>query len=178
MVRYARRRSRGLSARDLINGIVVIALLLLAARFAERRETRDFSGLAVVVDGDSLELLGERIRLVGIDAPELAQTCRSLSGEAPCGEMAAAHLDRLIGAQTIVCRSRGRDQYGRALGRCRAGEFDLAESMTRDGWALSEHEYERAEASARQEKRGLWSMEFEQPAQWRARQEDGGRQSD
>jgi endonuclease YncB( thermonuclease family) len=120
-----------------------------------------------VADGDSLELDGVRIRLLGVDAPELAQSCR-LGGEPhPCGREAREHLLHLIAARPVTCSSTDTDRYGRRLGRCRAGETDLNAEMVRSGWAVAYGAYAREEADARAHGRGLWSGDFVWPEEFR-----------
>lgn len=129
---------------------------------AERHE----GGLRIV-DGDSLELGGVRIRLAGIDAPELDQRCE-LEGQAhPCGREAREHLVHLVAGRPVTCSSRDDDRYGRRLGRCRAGDTDLNAEMVRTGWAVAYGGYAREEAEARAHGRGLWSGAFTWPQDFR-----------
>jgi endonuclease YncB( thermonuclease family) len=120
---------------------------------------------------------GEKLRLQGIDAPEMAQTCEAHGRPVACGKLAAEHLKEVIGSRPLDCAIEGKDRYGRGLARCRAGDRDVAETMTRDGWALSDRRYSDgryhgAEAAARAGRRGLWTMKFEDPAEWRARRRE------
>lgn len=84
-----------------------------------------------------------------------------------CGRNATAELRRLIGNQTVTCTADGRDQYDRILAFCKAGETDLNRTMVEQGWAVSYGLYQREEAQARKNKRGLWAGEFERPGKWR-----------
>ncbi len=149
----------------------------LGARGRDKRPDRDIAGAARVVDGDTLEVSGEKLRLQGIDAPEMAQTCEAHGRPVACGKLAAEHLKGVIGSRPLDCAIEGKDRYGRGLARCRAGDRDVAETMTRDGWALSDRRYSDgryhgAEAAARAGRRGLWTMKFEDPAEWRARRRE------
>ena len=71
-----------------------------------------------VIDGDTLHVDGKKIRLTGIDAPELSQTCRDAQArEWPCGQAAKARLIELVSRGEVACSARGRDRYGRTLAR-------------------------------------------------------------
>ncbi|MEZ0213884.1 MAG: thermonuclease family protein [Xanthobacteraceae bacterium] len=131
-------------------------------------------GQASVIDGDTLEIHGERIRLEGIDAPESRQTCQLRAGGATvrCGQQAALFLADLIGRKTVTCAPNGRDRYRRVLAHCSISEGDLGGLLVRAGWALSfvrySREYEADEDLARAAEDGLWSMTFVPPWEWRA----------
>lgn len=131
-------------------------------------------GRAHVADGDSVAIAGTRLRLVGIDAPELAQSCRDAAGRAfACGETAKARLAGLIDGRPIDCRWQRRDKYGRGLATCRVGGLDLGAAMVRDGWAIAYGGHEAEEAEARRARRGLWAGDFEAPEDFRRRERGG-----
>jgi len=137
----------------------------------------DVRGPARVVDGDTLEVAGERIRLFGIDAPERDQDC-GLPGERwHCGIWAGEELTRLIGGRNVTCTGIENDRYGRLVARCRAGQGDLAEAMVLGGAALAyrqySHDYIRSERVARSTSRGMWrdgEAGFDAPSAYRAEQ--------
>jgi endonuclease YncB( thermonuclease family) len=63
------------------------------------------TGSPRVIDGDTIELAGERIRLHGIDAPEMKQTCRTRAGKVQhCGRLAKQDLERIVRGQDIKCK--------------------------------------------------------------------------
>jgi len=124
-------------------------------------------GTVRVADGDSLVLAGERIRLQGIDAPELAQSCTRAGADYPCGREARAALARLVAGHAVACESRRRDRYERLLATCTAAGVELNRAMVEAGWAVSYGDYRAAEAAARQAGRGLWAGPFERPQDWR-----------
>ena len=132
------------------------------------------SGRATAIDGDTLEIGGERVRLEGIDAPEAAQTCgRKWIGRWDCGRAATAVLKRLVDRRRIDCESMGRDKYGRVLGLCTADGRDINGEMVRSGhaWAFVKYStrYQALESEAREAKVGIWQGEA-QPA-WVYREE-------
>jgi endonuclease YncB( thermonuclease family) len=119
------------------------------------------SGTARVLDGDTIDIGGIRVRLEGIDAPELGQTCSARDGISwSCGAAAANHLERLVGTRTVLCASTGHDKYGRTLGICRAGGLEINAEMVRTGlaWAFVKYStiYVSAEAEARKTGAGIW----------------------
>lgn len=125
-----------------------------------------------VADGDSLELDGVRVRLIGIDAPETDQTCVLAGRSHPCGREARDYLLHLIAGRDVACAWSREDRYGRLLGRCRAGDTDLNAAMVRNGWAVAYGGYEAEEADARAHRRGLWAGEFTWPEDFRREARD------
>lgn len=147
---------------------VAAALGIGVALFQPNSTTERIIGPAGVVDGDSLEVQGKKIRLIGVDAPELHQDCGRTTGPYPCGEEARRHLIKLIGSSPLVCESRRLDKYGRSLAQCSARGLDLNRQLVLDGWAVSYgRAYEAEEAQARGQYVGLWSGGFERPTDWR-----------
>ncbi len=147
----------------------------MAARSKPPAQTGDaIEGRARVVDGDSLEIGGERIRLFGIDAPEGRQDCRDAQGRNfRCGDEARRALADMIGGRPVACTPVG-ESHDRAVSVCRAGGRDLSEAMVREGYAVelprhSRGRYRAAEREARDGRRGLWAGTFERPADWRQR---------
>lgn len=146
--------------------VLIAGMALVAARF-EHFAGADISGQVRVVDGDSLALGKQRLRLKGIDAPELKQRCHKDGYEYGCGLVAASFLAELIGRQIVDCKGEGIDRYGRDLVRCRAGSVDLNAAMVRSGHAIAYGDYELAEAEARSARAGLWAGDFQRPNEWR-----------
>ena len=133
------------------------------------------TGSVQVVDGDSLRRGDTDIRLYGIDAPEYRQSCRDKHGtEYSCGKQSANALRRLVKGQEVSCSSIETDRYGRAVAVCKVGDLEINGEMVRLGWAVaySRHSpsYVRAEAEAKNAKRGIWAGTFETPEDYRARQ--------
>lgn len=135
----------------------------------------EFSGTASVIDGDTLDIRGNRIRLYGVDAPESAQSCRNASGaEYRCGQQVALKLSDFINRRPVVCQSRGTDRYGRTVAVCKVGGVDLNEWLVREGLAIAYRQYSTdyvaAEQDAKTKKRGIWAGTFEMPADFRRKQ--------
>jgi endonuclease YncB( thermonuclease family) len=130
-----------------------------------------FAGRAYVIDGDTIDVAGHRVRLFGIDAPESAQRCERNGFAYACGETARRQLQAIIGANEVACRVRDTDRYQRAVANCAAGGADLGEAMVRSGWALAYRQYAsdyvQAEAEARRQGIGLWAGRFDAPWDWR-----------
>ena len=118
-------------------------------------------GVARVLDGDTIEISGQRVRLEGIDAPEGSQACaRAGGGTWRCGQEASNALQKLIGRQSVRCENRGSDSYGRVLGICFVGATDINAEMVRRGFAWAFVKYSRTyvaeEAEARSQGAGIW----------------------
>ena len=127
-----------------------------------------------VVDGDTIHLEGQKIRLLGIDAPEMKQFCRNAKGEKwNCGILARDMLAGMLGARAeVTCILTGRDKYKRFLGRCFAGDasgLDVQRALVRGGFAVAEYtkDYIRDEARAKAKKYGIWAGTFLRPKDYR-----------
>ena len=129
------------------------------------------------VDGDTLSAQSDgkaqRIRLAGIDAPELRQTCRDANGrDWSCGAAARLRLSALVAQGGVACTPRGEDRYGRLLATCSTGAVaDLGAALVRDGSAVNSgrytSDYAAAESEARAARRGVWQGTFDNPEDWR-----------
>jgi endonuclease YncB( thermonuclease family) len=116
-----------------------------------------------VVDGDTFDLDGTRIRINGIDAPEFGQKC----GSWECGKAAAAKLADLLRSGAVRCKVHGADGYGRSIATCTSGNRDIGAEMVATGyaWAFVKYSdaYEDQQDLARKAGLGIWS-EPSQPA--------------
>jgi len=136
---------------------------------------RTLEGRAQVTDGDTIRIGETRIRIKGIDAPELEQRCSRAGRSYACGEAARRVLIDLVSAKTVRCRAAGRDRYQRILARCTVDGNDIGTRMVESGWAVSYgRDYDAEEARARERAVGLWEGEFERPQDWRRENVSGG----
>ncbi len=147
--------------RSLVFFMVLIATPALA----------DVAGVASVIDGDTIEVHGQRIRLHGIDAPESRQLCR-LDGKLwQCGKDATNALADKIARRPVTCEDLGRDRYKRIIARCTVVGEDLEKWMVANGWAIAYRRYSLdyvdEEADAQAARRGIWAGAFVKPWEWR-----------
>jgi len=128
-------------------------------------------GRVRVTDGDTLRMGQVRIRIYGIDAPEMAQRCVASGATYLCGVEATKRLKALIGSQAVRCVRRDVDRYGRLVGVCYRGDLDLGREMVREGWAVAFAMYSGAylaeEEQARKERRGVWRGPHIKPWEFR-----------
>jgi len=137
------------------------------------RKVDCLTGAAKVIDGDTIEVAGVRIRIHGIDAPELDQTFWWQGRRQACGAMALAALEALTAGVKVRCEVIERDRYGRRVAKCFSPNgVDIGRRMVASGWALAYRRYSKdyvdAEKKARKAKRGIWRGTFELPWKWRA----------
>jgi endonuclease YncB( thermonuclease family) len=122
-----------------------------------------------VVDGDTLKLGNERIRLHGIDAPESLQRC---ADGWQAGQAARRELAELVSRGAPDCERVTTDRYGRTVAICRVNGLDLGAAMVRRGlaWAYTKYSvrYVAEEALARIEGKGVHARSYTQPAEWRS----------
>jgi endonuclease YncB( thermonuclease family) len=131
----------------------------------------EVNGKARVIDGDTIELSGQRIRFHGIDTPEAKQNCQRDEVVWLCGAAATKTLRKLIGGAQVTCTQRDRDRYGRIVAVCRANGVNLNAAMVQSGMALAyrkySDDYTGQEATAKAARRGLWAGQFVPPWDWR-----------
>jgi endonuclease YncB( thermonuclease family) len=126
-----------------------------------------------VIDGDTIILNKEKIRLEGIDCPEMKQLCKNFKGVLyKCGELSKDFLNSLIKNKEIYCKYKGKDIYKRYLGICYVNNNDINSIMVLSGNAISvEYDgvnlYKNEEQIAKEKKAGIWNGEFTMPFQWR-----------
>jgi endonuclease YncB( thermonuclease family) len=137
-----------------------VLLAMAALSLATPRAAAEIAGKPRIVDGNTLALGTQFVRLSGIAAPEEPAMCDAGGRRWPCGQDASFALARIVETHWIFCAERGTDTRGRVLAVCRMGGPDGPEvnaAMVRQGWARAEGgDYAAAEDAARRERVGLW----------------------
>lgn len=154
--------------------VAIGAAAILAASVFLALGAEPIIGRASVVDGDTIEIQGERIRLNAVDAPESGQSCLDRKGRTyRCGQQAALALDELLAsARPTRCEPHVKDRYGRWVATCFAGGQDVGGWLVGQGWAIeydqySDGRYAADEARAQQAAAGIWQGKFVPPWDWR-----------
>ena len=151
--------------------ILTFTLAVTVVAVASISAKADVVGLARIVDGDTLEITGTKIRMHGIDAPESKQSCLANGKTYRCGQKATVALSELIGTSNVRCEGKDQDRYGRVIAVCFVGQTNLNAALVSQGWALAFRRYSTdfvgEEAEAESSKRGLWAGSFIVPWDWR-----------
>ena len=147
----------------------------------ESQEVRLISGIAKVIDGDTIRINEKKIRLLGIDAPEKKQQCKkpwltisflSFNKDYPCGLISTDKLKKKINDKFIICEYTTKDRYKRYIAECFKEKTNLNAWMVRNGYAVAYRKYSKKYVShenfAKKEKLGLWLGTFEMPWNWRS----------
>ena len=131
------------------------------------------SGVARVINGDTIQIGNRIIRFFGVDAPEPNQTCADRNGSSyRCGQKAAEELRKMLGNSEVTCTIMQQNNRGHAIGTCAVGAYDVGAALVFNGWALAYRQYSGDvyvpyENSARSQQLGLWEGEFYMPWDWR-----------
>ena len=133
------------------------------------------SGTPEVIDGDTIIVAGETVRLFGVDAPEPGQLCAIGARTYDCGAVARTALLDLSAGTPVTCElvtnAGSEGEHEGKPARCFAAGYDLSEGMAYTGWALAQRDitghYVSFETGAHKAKRGLWKGKFLPPWAWR-----------
>ncbi len=150
---------------------VLSAALAAALTVVDAQAGQTIVGTASIIDGDTIEIHGQRIRLHGIDTPESSQLCERDGKPYRCGQVAALALSDRIGRRTVSCEGRDMDRYGRVIAVCSQSGIDLNGWLVRQGYGVAYRKYSLdyvpQEEAARKERLGMWSGRFVMPWLWR-----------
>jgi len=129
-------------------------------------------GIPVIIDGNTIKILNNKIRLHGIDAPEKNQKCTKSRKEYNCGVVAREKLIKKIGKNAVKClNKKNKDRYNRFIGVCFVEQEDLNKWMVRNGYAIAYRRYSKDyildEEFAKINKLGMWFGTFSKPEKWR-----------
>lgn len=158
-------------------GVVVktvgLAALMLGVAVSLAMAQPPLSGVARVVDGDTLAIGADRVRLYGIDAPEMRQSCTRDGVDWACGVFARDTLAQLVGQARLTCAVQDHDRYGRAVALCRGRAGDIGAAMVQAGAATAYRRYSdryvAQERRARAAGRGIWAGTMVAPETYRHR---------
>ena len=154
----------------------MVKLLIICLAFltcvASAAFAADLTGTPHIVDGDTIWIGETKIRLHGIDAPELTQECKDAKGSPwMAGQDATVFLKSLTVGKEVSCSEHGKDKYGRVIGSCEVDDIDINREMVIAGLARAYRKYSERylneEHSAMKSKAGMWGGECEPPWEWR-----------
>lgn len=172
---FRRKSTRGPAGRRPARAVAgLAAALALLAALGGHAGAAEIVGKPRVIDGDTLDFSGRIVRLFGIDAPEIEQTCRAAGRAWPCGKEARWAAINRVSPHWVTCVEKGQGSDGVALATCYlagAGQWDFNAWMVAQGWALADRRagagYLAEEQAARSAGRGLWRGAFVPPWEWR-----------
>mmetsp|Transcript_4760 Transcript_4760/g.14345 ORF Transcript_4760/g.14345 Transcript_4760/m.14345 type:complete len:195 (+) Transcript_4760:3513-4097(+) len=154
-------------------GVAVASALCFHGIPSAKANVEIFQGEPRVVDGDTVVIDKARIRLLGIDAPEMKQVCSNTFGvRYACGVKSKKYLEFLIGGEPLRCESHSKDRYGREVAVCSTlFNVDVNSEMVKQGWAVAYPQYSKKyvpdEEVAKLERKGIWSGSFDRPSEYR-----------
>ena len=159
---------------------ILFILSFIFCAHLKSQEIENITGIAKVIDGDTIKINSKKIRLFGIDAPEKKQFCKkiflsisliSFKKDYACGEISTNFLKKKIDNKMIICKSIGMDRYKRHIAECFKEKRNINAFMVRNGQAVAYRKYSPKfisyENIAKKEKLGLWSGTFEMPWDYR-----------
>ena len=152
-----------------MRGFLAVLLVFLATSAS----SEVLRGRALVIDGDTLEVRGQRVRIEGIDAFEMAQICVKPDGKRwKCGAAGKSFVERLTRGKTVRCEGMQHDTYGRLIADCTVGDTNIGAAEVKAGLALAFVKYSRTyvqqERTARAGGLGVWNGSFTAPWDYRS----------
>ena len=151
--------------------IFKLIIFLFYFTFSFSVQAQSISGKAKIIDGDTIHIGKNKIRLHGIDAPEWNQNCTINDIIWECGKKSTLALKKLIANQNVVCEIKSIDRYKRYIAVCFSNKVNLNKKMVHNGWAIAYRYYSKdyieEEDLARKNKVGIWKGKFIEPYQFR-----------
>ena len=159
----------------------IIYLILLIIFFSKTNSySEEITGYAKVIDGDTIRIKENKIRLYGIDAPENNQICSkpwlslnviTFNKDYECGLKTTSLLKKFVKNEIIVCKKKSMDRYNRVVAICFKKRRDINSWLVRNGYALAYIKYSKKyilqEKEAKRDQLGIWQGTFENPWDWR-----------
>jgi len=148
--------------------ILILTSLVFITNFAN---SKTILGKAKIIDGDTIHIKSNKIRLHGIDAPETKQTCKIDNQDWYCGKQSTKELKNLIKNQKVECNVNDVDRYNRYVAICYVNEININQWMVKNGWAIAYRYYSKdyivEEKYANDNKLGIWNSKFIEPYAYR-----------
>ena len=133
-------------------------------------------GKAKIIDGDTIHIGKNKIRLHGIDAPEINQTCTINKIVWECGINSSQALESMISEKEVQCEIMDIDRYKRFVAKCFVKNINLNQYMVQNGWAVAYRYYSddfiKNEEIAKKNKSGIWQGKFLDPYLFRKQQKN------
>ena len=149
--------------------ILIFYIILLS--FSNFTFAKTINGKPRIIDGDTIHIKSNKIRLHGIDAPETKQTCNIDNEEWYCGKQSTKELKKLINKQNVECVVNDIDVYNRYIAICYIDEININQWMVKNGWAIAYRYYSKdyinEEEYADDNKLGIWKSKFIEPYLYR-----------
>ena len=148
--------------------LILSIILLFSSNFVL---AKTINGKPHIIDGDTIHIKSNKIRLHGIDAPETKQTCEIDNEDWDCGKQSTKELKNLINNQKVECITNDIDRYNRYVAICFVNEININQWMVKNGWAIAYRYYSKdyinEEQYANNNKLGIWKSKFIEPYQFR-----------
>ena len=143
----------------------LLVVVILVVSLAWPAVAQEHSGIPRVVDGNTIIINFQIIRLHGIEAPNAEQLCE-IDGESwLCGWEATNALAHIVGRHWVSCRQNRLNEGGVVGATCFAGNvLNINAWMVRNGWATAQNQtntrFLQLEILARQEQIGIWRTKY------------------
>ena len=154
-----------------MKNIILHILFVVSLFIGSYSYAKTIIGKPKVIDGDTIYIHKNKIRLHAIDAPETKQTCILNSKKWACGKQSTKELTKLISNKSVTCKVNDIDVYYRFIAVCFIDTIDINQWMVENGWAIAYRYYSSdyifEEKFARENKLGIWSSLFIEPYKYR-----------